>query len=279
MGGKNGLQDRVVVISGGARGIGLATARAFAERGARVAIGDIDAGLAGREAAGFGGLGAPLDVRDRDSFRGFVARARSELGPVDLLVNNAGIMPTGRFHEANPGLMDTQIDINLRGVIHGMQAVLPDMLERGAGHVINVASLAGRFALPGLAVYCATKYAVVGLTESAAAEYRDSGISFSAIMPAKVRTDLAAGTDDADTGIPTVNPEDVASAIVRTALKPELFVAVPRFMENASAFYRLLPGSLTTLGRRLIRDDRVLHRLDRQARAHYDQRLAALSSR
>lgn len=271
------LKGRVVAISGGARGIGLATARAFAGAGAMVAIGDVDADLATEQAAAFGGMGAHLDVRDRVGFRRFLTEVQGAIGPVDILVNNAGIMPAGPFHEASPELMDTQIDINLRGVIHGMQAALPGMLQRDAGHIINVASLAGRFALPGLAVYCATKYAVVGLTESAAAEYRDTGIAFSTIMPAKVRTDLAAGTDDADAGIPTVDPEDVAAAILRTALKPELFVAVPRFMENASAIYRLLPGALTTFGRRLIRDNRILHQVNARKRAHYDRRLAALA--
>lgn len=274
--GRN-IEGRVVAITGAARGIGQATAKALIQAGARVSIGDVDLALAEETAAGLGAHACRLDVRDRASFAAYLNDTVETLGPVDVLVNNAGIMPMGPFHEEDPGLADAQIDINLRGVIHGAQLVLPEMLERGSGHIINVASLAGRFAIPGAAIYCATKFAVVGLTESLAAEYRGTGVEFTSIMPSKVRTELASGTEDAGRGIPAVDPEDVAEAIIDSILKPQLFVSVPRYLENVSALYRLLPQGVAQRGRRLLGDDRILKKLDKQAHQAYDRRIQSLT--
>ena len=161
------LGGAVVAITGGAQGIGRATARAFVARGARVAIGDLDVGLAEKTAAELGVFAHPLDVSDQESYAGFVAAVEAELGPVDVLVNNAGIMPNGGFLELDERLDRATMEINVFGVLHGMRLVLPGMLQRGRGHVVNVASLAGKFPVPGLAVYNASKFAVVGLTAAA----------------------------------------------------------------------------------------------------------------
>lgn len=274
---RNSVTGKVIAITGGARGIGLATAKALAAKGAKVCIGDVDADLACKEAEALGGHGCALDVRDRASFASFLNATVEELGPIDVLINNAGIMPMGAFHEEDPALADAQIDINFRGVINGTQLVIPEMLERGEGHVINVASLAGRFAIPGAAIYAGTKFAVVGLTESLAAEYRDTGIEFTTIMPSKVRTELASGTEAAGKGIPAVDPEDVANAIVQSIVKPKLFVAVPGYLEGVSAVYRLLPERLVKAGRKALGDDRILKDLDKEAHKAYDDRIAGLT--
>lgn len=274
---KTDLNGAVVAITGGARGIGLAIARALAEQGARVAIGDIDAALAAQAAQPLGAHAAGLDVRERESFAAFLDSTRNALGPVDVLVNNAGIMPMGPFLDETPAVSAAQIDINLRGVIHGMQLALPQMLQRGRGHIVNIASLAGRFAIPGAAVYTATKFAVVGLTEAAAAEYRGRGVRFSAILPSKVRTELASGTERAGKGIPAVDAEDVARAVVQTLRQPRLFVAVPAYLQPAAALYQMVPGWLAGLGRRALGDDRILSRLDHGERAAYEQRIGALA--
>lgn len=271
------LAGMVVAITGGARGIGLATAKALADKGAKVSIGDVDADLAQKEAQALGGFSSILDVRDRASFAAFLNSTVEALGPIDVLINNAGIMPMGAFHEEDPALADAQIDINFRGVINGAQLVMPEMLERGSGHIINVASLAGRFAIPGAAIYAGTKFAVVGLTESLAAEYRDTGIEFTTIMPSKVRTELASGTEAAGKGIPAVDPEDVANAIVQSIIKPKLFVAVPSYLEGVSAVYRLLPEGMTRVGRRMLGDDRILKDLDKAAHQAYDDRIHSLT--
>lgn len=273
------LAGKVVAITGGGRGIGLATAKALVAQGARVSIGDVDVELAEQAAKELDGYGGALDVRDSKSFAAFIDATQAALGPVDVLINNAGIMPTGAFTEESDEISDTQIDVNVRGVIHGCKQVLPGMVNRGQGHIVNVASLAGVFPIPGLAVYCATKFAVVGLTQSLREEYRDSGVSFSTIMPAKVKTELASGTEVAGRGLPTSSPEDVAAAVVE-ALKDNLTeVTVPRYMGVAPAALGLAPHRLQRGIRRLFGDRRVLEKLDNQARADYDARIAQLAEK
>jgi NADP-dependent 3-hydroxy acid dehydrogenase YdfG len=272
------FKDRIVVISGGGRGIGLAAAQAFKNAGAKVAIGDIDTALAESAAASLGGFGGYLDVRSLQSFIDFIAATEAELGTVDIIVNNAGIMPMGPMVEETAAISDAQIDINLRGVIHGIKAVLPGMLARKSGHIVNVASLAGRFPIPGAAVYCATKYAVVGLTASLREELRDSGIGVSVIMPSKVTTELSSGTGDT-LPIPTVAPEDVAEAILAAISGNIGQVAVPRFMTSLSSLYGATPSWLDGRVRRLIGDDRILTGLDRKARKSYEDRVNAVADK
>lgn len=269
------LHGRTVAITGGARGIGLAIAEALTASGARVVIGDIDLPLAQQQAQRLGARAAHVDVRDPESFRQFIAEAEAE-GPLYGLVNNAGIMPMGRFLDEDPALADAQIDINFRGVIHGMRAALPGLLARGSGHVVNIASLAGRFALPGSAIYSGTKFAVVGLTEAVAGEYRDSGVHFTCIMPSKVLTELTSGTEEAASIIPAVTPEQVAASVVAALHRPRLMVAVPDYLQLAHAAYTLIPGWLQQQGRRLIDDNRIINKLDHAAHAGYARRIDAL---
>jgi NAD(P)-dependent dehydrogenase (short-subunit alcohol dehydrogenase family) len=275
--GKQSLQGRVVAVTGAGRGIGFATARALRERGALVAIGDIDEALAVQAAQTLGGHGGKLDVRDRASFAAFLAEAERALGAVDALVNNAGIMPAGAFTDETDAISDTQIDINLRGVILGCKLALPGMLSRGHGHIVNVASMAGVLPVPGLAVYCATKFAVLGLTQSLREEYRDSGVGFSTIMPSKVTTELAAGTDAAARGIPTVGPEDVAAAVVDALEQGLSEVTVPRYLGVTPALLGLAPHRVQRGVRRLFGDRRVLEKIDQGARASYNARIAGLT--
>lgn len=276
---KTALKGKVIAITGGGRGIGLAIAKAMAAEGARVSLGDIDAGLAAQAAKSLQGYGGKLDVRDRKSFAAFLSATEKAFGPVDVLINNAGIMPTGPFTDETDVLSDTQIDINLRGVILGCKLALPGMVARGEGHIVNVASMAGVLPLPGMAVYCATKFAVVGLTQALREEYRDSGVHFSTIMPAKVTTELAAGTEEAGRGVPTSSPEDVAAAVVG-ALKAQLNeVTVPRYLGAAPAVLGLAPQWLQRGFRRSFGDRRILEKLDHKARAAYEKRISSLAAK
>lgn len=274
------LDGRVIAITGAGRGIGLATAQALAARGARIAIGDIDATLAvqAARALGRGHHGTALDVRDRVSFAAFLEEASHALGPVDVLVNNAGIMAARPFADEPDALSDAQVDVNLRGVILGCKLALPAMLARGDGHIVNIASMAGRLAVPGLAVYCATKFAVVGLTETLREEYRDSGVRFSMVLPSKVTTELAAGTEDAARGIPAVAPEEVAQAVVDALERDLPEVTVPRFLGALAPAQGIAPRWLLRGIRRTFGDRRVLERMDTGARAAYEQRIAALAA-
>ncbi len=271
------LDGAVVAITGAGRGIGLAIASRLAAAGARISIGDIDAALAQQAAQSVDGFGGALDVRDRGSFADWLAATEQALGPVDVIINNAGIMPAGGFLDESDALSDTQIDINLRGVIHGCKLAMPGMVARGRGHVVNVASMAGRLAVPGLAVYCATKFAVVGLTETLREEYRDSGVAFTTVMPAKVTTELAAGTDSAARGVPTVTPEEVAEAVFDAISHQLPEVTLPRYLLALNPLQSAAPHWLLRRVRRVFGDRRVLEKIDARARASYDQRIGALA--
>ena len=273
------LQGAVVAITGAGRGIGLAMAKRLAAAGARISIGDIDEALAQQAAASVNGFGAALDVRDRASFAVWLAATEQALGPVDVIINNAGIMPAGPFLEESDALSDAQIDINLRGVIHGCKLALPGMVARGRGHVVNVASMAGRLAVPGLAVYCATKFAVVGFTETLREEYRDSGVSFTTVMPAKVTTELAAGTDNAARGVPTVSPEEVAEAVVDALVHQLPEITLPRYLLALHPLQSAAPHWLLRGVRKVFGDRRVLDNIDARERASYDQRIGALAKK
>lgn len=193
------LDGQVVAVTGGASGIGLATARTLAGAGAKVAIGDLDRGAAEDAAAGLGEghLGLGLDVTDDDSFEGFADRVEDEIGPLFGLVNNAGVMILGPLEEEPRAVTGTMIAVNLRGVINGTRIAMRKMKPRGRGRIVNIASQAGKAGVPEGATYCATKFAVVGLSESVRRELRGSGVEVSCVLPGPVRTELGAGIGSA----------------------------------------------------------------------------------
>src|SRR4051812_13914613 len=143
---RQSLSGKVVAITGGARGIGKATATALVRKGCRVAIGDLDLTLAEETAAGLGGgtVALALDVTDRASFEAFLDEAERQLGPIDVVVNNAGIMPVTPFVEEKADSVRRQVDINLHGVLTGTQLAIERMAPRRGGHIVNIASQAGK---------------------------------------------------------------------------------------------------------------------------------------
>jgi NADP-dependent 3-hydroxy acid dehydrogenase YdfG len=274
------LDGRVAAITGAARGIGRATAVALVAEGMQVAIGDLDGEEAFNAASAIGprALAFELDVTDRDSFAGFLADAERALGPLDVLVNNAGIMPIGHFVDLDPRLERGMLDVNVGGVLTGMKLALPKMLARRSGHVVNLASTAGRVGVPGGAVYCGTKHFVYGLSEAVRAELRGTGVEISCVMPGKVRTELTAGLHDARM-LPTVEPADVAAAIVATLRRPRFDVYVPRRIGPSITVGRLLPRrSREALGRAL-GADRFLFDYDPSDRRAYEERAKATALR
>ncbi len=193
------LNGLVVAITGGARGIGAATAGRLASEGARVAIGDLEGELAAAvaEEIGRGATGYELDVRDRDSVEAFLDAVESEVGPLDTLVNNAGIAPTSPLVTDQPeAVIERTIEVNLNGVINGTVAAVRRMVPRGSGQVVNVASLAGINGVKGLSAYSASKFGVVGFTESIRIEFAGSGLVFTCVMPGPVSTEMMDGTSD-----------------------------------------------------------------------------------
>ena len=255
------LKDAVVAITGGARGIGLATAGAFAAAGGRVATGDLDGELR-------------LDVTDRESVDAFHAEVERRLGPVDVWINNAGIMPVGPFLEEPAAVAARQVDVNLHGVLNGMKAALPGMVERRRGHVVNVASGAGKTGFAGGATYCATKHAVVGLTEAARREYRAAGVRFSLVMPAVVNTELTSGITNSRL-MPDIQPDDVAAAIVHAVRTRRFDVYVPRRLGVLPRLGALLPRRGYDALVRLGGGERALLDVDAGRRAAYEERIAA----
>ncbi|WP_158887787.1 SDR family oxidoreductase [Amycolatopsis anabasis] len=269
------LDGAVVAVTGGGRGIGRATAEAFAARGATVALGDLDVAVAEEAAKSIGTAARayPLDVRDRESFGGFADAVLGEFGRIDVLVNNAGVMPLGGFLEEPDALSATTLDVNVWGLIHGLRLVLPGMIARGRGHVVNIASMAGKIPIPGMAVYNASKFAAVGLTAAVRREYAGTGVSVSAVLPSAVRTGLASGVP-LGKGMPTVDPEDIAAAVVRSCRTRRAEIPVPGFLAGWDLLAAIVPEPVMSLGRNLIGDNRALTSVDPAGRADYERRVA-----
>jgi NAD(P)-dependent dehydrogenase (short-subunit alcohol dehydrogenase family) len=190
------LQGRNVLVTGAGSGIGRETALLAAHRGADLVICDVaEAGLAEVEASaralGRRVLTSVVDVADRDQMRGFADVVHAEVGPVDLLVNNAGVGLAARFLDTELEDWDWIVAINIMGVVHGCHFFVPKMVERGAGgHVVNLSSMAGFFATPALVAYSATKFAVLGLSEALRAELQPHGIGVTAICPGIINTPI-----------------------------------------------------------------------------------------
>jgi NAD(P)-dependent dehydrogenase (short-subunit alcohol dehydrogenase family) len=268
------LNGKVAVITGGARGIGNAIAHALAREGAVVAIGDLDRAAAETAAAQLGGrsLGLALDVTDRPGFTAFLDAVEQRLGPLDILVNNAGIMPLQPLEEESDASVTRQLEINLHAVIHGTQEAMRRMRPRRTGHIVNVASLAGRAAAPGLATYVATKHGVIGLSEAARAELRGSGVEVTVVMPGFARTELASGVPDLR-GVKRVTPEEIAAATIDALKLPRFDVWVPRRLGPLVAFGAILPRRWREAVSRAMNSSAVAD-TDRGARAVYEARAA-----
>jgi NADP-dependent 3-hydroxy acid dehydrogenase YdfG len=268
------LTGQVAAITGAARGIGRATAQAFLREGMKVAIGDLDFATAQQTAKelGHGTVAFQLDVTQRASVKDFLDGAEAQLGPIDVLVNNAGIMQVGHtIWEEDDATTQRMIDINVNGVMFGVKEIVPRMLSRGRGHVVNIASTAGKGGFPGGGTYCGTKHYVVGMSEALRAELRGTGIEVSCVMPVVVNTELAAGLQDTR-GVKLIQPEDVANEIVSALKEARFDVFVPRSVAGITKVMNLLPrGGRESLSRAL-KADKVLIELDAGKRAAYELR-------
>jgi len=267
------LDGSVVAITGGARGIGRATAQACVRAGMRVAIGDLDLAAAQRtaEEIGHGTIAAELDVSNRSSVRRFLDVTEERLGPLDALINNAGIMHLGPLVDEDDASTGRQVDINVHGVLHGMKEALPRMTARRRGHVVNIASTAGKGGFAGAATYSGTKHFVVGASEAVRFELRGSGVEISCILPVVVRTELAAGVSKARF-VDHLEPEDVADAIVATLRVPRFEVFVPSHISALMTFASLLPQRARDGLARAMKADAVFTNPDAGARRAYERR-------
>jgi len=221
------LEDSLVVVTGGMGGIGSASVKAFRKAGAQVISCDI------QEGADF-----DLDVTCRNDW----AKLIKKYDVIDVLINNAGIMPIGPFLKMSDEAIENQININLKGVIYGMRAVLPGMLRQGSGHIVNIASILGVIPISGAAVYSATKGGVILLSESMRVELRNTGVKVSHVLPSLVNTQMIAGSKPLVWPKP-ISPEIVAKAIVQAVKTGQVDIWVPWIMKWVIGCGKLLPRS------------------------------------
>ena len=272
------LTGQVAAITGAARGIGKATAEAFIRQGMKVAIGDLDLAEAQKTAdqLGAGTIALELNVTDKDSIERFLDETEKQLGPLDVLVNNAGIMQLGRFWEEDDATAQRMVDINLHGVIWGAKSALRRMIPRNRGTIVNIASQAGLYGAPGGATYSATKHGVVGLSEAVRGELRlagHDGINISYVCPVVVNTELGRGTADTK-GVTMVQPQDVADGIVEALQLGIVDVHVPKSVKRVQKVTALLPRKASEGIARAMKADRVLFEADPNARRGYELRAA-----
>ncbi|GIE95626.1 SDR family NAD(P)-dependent oxidoreductase [Paractinoplanes rishiriensis] len=254
---------RTAVVTGGARGIGAATAAALAAAGYQVVVGDIEPT----------GAALPLDVSDRAAFTAFLDAAEERLGPLGVLVNNAGIMPLSRVADEPDETTARILAVNLHAVIHGSREAVRRMLPRGGGHIVNVASVAARAPNPGAATYAASKAGMLAFSAALRTELRGTGVEVSCVLPGLVATDLSAGI--AVRGYRPIDPRRVGRAVLGVLRRPRPEVYVP-----AQVGVLLRVGSLA--GRRfgdwLQRvsgaDDVVLGAIGSDGRREYERRAA-----
>ncbi|ORV18555.1 short-chain dehydrogenase [Mycobacterium celatum] len=264
------VAGKVIAVTGGARGIGLATANLLHRLGAEVAIGDIDETAINETGAGLE-FHRRLDVTDRQSFTEFLDAVEDRLGPIDVLVNNAGVIAVGSAVEESDAATRRLLDVNIYGVILGTKLASQRMLPRGRGHVINIASLGGLLPTAGIATYCATKHAVLGFTDTVRLENRGSGVHFSAVLPTLTNTEMIAGVGHAK-GFRNAEPDDVARAVAGLIVKPKARVLVPRSVGAAVAVQRFLPQRLAEALGRTLGTERVFTAVDVGQRTGYAKR-------
>jgi NADP-dependent 3-hydroxy acid dehydrogenase YdfG len=230
------LQDRIAVVTGASSGIGAAVACALSREGAHVALAarradalrEVQAGL-DRQRGAAKSLVVPTDVADRQQVKALVAYTEQELGPVDIIVNCAGVMFYTLMRNLYEEDWERMVDVNCRGMLNCVGAVLPGMLARRRGRVITISSDAGRKVFPGLSVYSASKFFVEALSQGLRLETAGTGIKVTTIQPGNVATDLSSLSTDAEafelyaqpSGARVLDPEDVAESVVYALRQPD----------------------------------------------------------
>lgn len=259
------------IVTGGASGIGRALAEALATRGTHVVLADRQLELAEEVAAGIRQRGgsaaaAPLDVRDLERFRTLAAET-AERGRIGYLFNNAGIGAAGEISEYDAADWDDVIDVNLRGVAHGILAVYPHMIAQGSGHIVNTASMAGLVPGPALGSYTATKHAVVALSQCLRAEARRHGVRISVLCPGAIRTPLLQGGrygrmkegwDPQATAarmerMRPMEPKVLARRVLRAVDRDRAIIIEPAWWRLVWYLYRLSPGLFERMAQRMLR--------------------------
>ena len=223
------VQGKVALITGASRGIGLAIAQSLAGLGAKVALcardsKRLEAAAAALKQAGASVVAIPTDVRRADEIAGLLRATERSLGPIEILVNNAGIGYFAPVQEASEADWDSVLDTNLKAAFLLSSAVAPGMIERRGGHIINIGSLSGKSAFAGGAIYCASKWGLLSLTECMAEDLRSYGVRVSAVLPGSVATDFSPHTGKDASKM--LQPDDVAHAVESIVTQtPQSFIS------------------------------------------------------
>lgn len=264
------VSGKVAAVTGAGRGIGLAIARQLAAEGMTVALGDLNEDAVSRaaETIGDAAVGLPLDVTDEASFSGFLDQTEERLGPLALLVNNAGIMRVGPFAEEAGAMSAKMVEVNLLGVMRGCRLALPRMLPRHEGMLVNIASMAGKSGYASITTYTATKHGVVGFSDALREELRGSGVHVGVVLPALVDTHLAAGA--ASALAKPISPDEVAEAVVRLVRTDAFEAIVPRWIAGLARPVMALPPRAKAWVSRLTGGN-VYSASDAKARADYER--------
>ena len=255
------LAGKLVVITGGSRGLGLVLARAVVERGARIAICARDASELARahqELATLGGdvFSAVCDVTDRDEVLRFVAMVEDDFGAIDVLINSVGVIQVGPLELMTADDFEHALAVNLRGPLHAMLAVLPGMRRRRAGRIVNIASIGGKVAVPHLAPYSTSKFALVGLSQAMRAELIQDGIYVTTVCPGLMRTGsprhgLFKGNHQAEyawftigdsLSISSISAESAAKQIIRSFTRGAADLTVSPQAKLISFVHGVAPG-------------------------------------
>jgi NADP-dependent 3-hydroxy acid dehydrogenase YdfG len=231
------LRDRVAIVTGASSGIGAAVARALAQEGSHVALAarrkdalfEVQSGLGRLEGGGAKSLVVPTDVTDRRQVEALVSRTEEGLGPIDVLVNCAGVMYYTIMKNLHADDWERTVDVNCKGALNCVGAVLRGMLGRGRGHIVTISSDAGRKVFPGLAVYSASKFFVEALSQGLRLETTGTGLRVTTIQPGNVATDLLAMSEDREalelygtpSGARLLDPDDVAASVVHALVRPD----------------------------------------------------------
>lgn len=257
------LRGKLAVVTGGAGGLGRATAERLLASGCRVALWDLDAERLEEARSALSGRGEvavyAVDAGDREAVFDAARRVESELGPVDILDNNAGIMRPGRFLDAEPAGCEATVRVNLLSYLWCTRAFLPGMIERRSGHLVFVASAAGLVGVPGMAVYSASKHGVIGFAESLRQELRRDkvrGVSMTIVCPSFIATGMFDGCEP-PRWTRWLTPGEVAGHIVRAIAEERLYVTEP-FLIKWLPLMRTLPAAVFDRVTRWTRADRAL---------------------
>jgi short-subunit dehydrogenase len=236
------LKGKVALITGAARGMGMLHAITLAREGCRVVITDIDEAELAKAAAEMQDAGYDVntytqDISSREACFKLATKVADEVGAVDVLINNAAVATNETVLDTSESAYRRIIDVNYLGQVWMMQAFVPEMVRRGSGHVVNICSMAGKVAVPNLGPYCATKFALIGITDSIRQELKGSGVDFTIVNPGYISTGMFEGSK-----VPFItrwqDPQKVADALVEAVKKNKAEVFMPHFIGWLSGFAR-----------------------------------------